>query len=121
MRSCTGTTGNTARAQFVPPERAADSARTPSNARIGRCAVTRSRSCAGRAPQRGGLALWFRASWTAEMFESTLGAREVSVLSALTHNRRVRVMAAGYLTVATFGLVAAVARWGLASLAPVRW
>jgi hypothetical protein len=34
------------------------------------------------------------------------------VFSALAHNRRVRIMTAGYLTVVVFGLVAVVARWG---------
>jgi hypothetical protein len=34
------------------------------------------------------------------------------VLSALAHNRRVRIMTAGYLIVAVFGVVAIVARWG---------
>lgn len=34
------------------------------------------------------------------------------MLAALARNRRVRVMTAGYLTIAVFGLVAIVARWG---------
>lgn len=54
----------------------------------------------------------YRVSWTAATFESTLGLREVSVLSALARNRRVRVMTAGYLIVVVFGVVAVVARWG---------
>jgi hypothetical protein len=39
-------------------------------------------------------------------------ARNASVLSALARNRRVRITTAGYLTVAVFGVVAIVARWG---------
>lgn len=35
------------------------------------------------------------------------------MLSALAHNRRVRIVAGGYLIVAVFGVVAIVARWGL--------
>jgi hypothetical protein len=39
-------------------------------------------------------------------------SQEVSMLSALARNRRLKILAAGYSVVALFGLVAAVARWG---------
>lgn len=37
---------------------------------------------------------------------------EVAVLSTLTHNRRMKIMAAGYVIVVVFGVVAIVAHWG---------
>src|ERR1039458_3075148 len=45
-------------------------------------------------------------------FGGTLGVEEVSLLSALARNRRMRIMMVGYVVVGVFGLVAIVARWG---------